>query len=97
MSWGRESLSHAPIKLGPPRKILADGEKHIRLLEESGLDWTVVRSPIMNERGDAMGFKLTDKRPAPWATVNRRSVAAGMLRLVEDRKYSRQAPFITRK
>jgi putative NADH-flavin reductase len=89
-------LSHTLIKLGPPRKILADGEEHIRLLERSGLDWTVVRSPIMNERGDAMRFKLTGERPMPWATVNRRSVAAGMLRLIEDRKYSRQAPFISR-
>ncbi len=90
-------LSHALIKLGPPRKILADSERHIRLLEESGLDWTVVRSPIMNERGDAMRFKLSSRRPMPWATVNRRSVAAGMLRLIEDRKYSGQAPFIVRK
>lgn len=89
-------LSHMAIGLTPSAKILADGEKHIRLLERSGLDWTVVRSPIMNERGDAMRFRLTDARPMPWATVNRRSVAAGMLRLVEDRKYSRRAPYVVR-
>ncbi|HEX5744259.1 MAG TPA: NAD(P)H-binding protein [Candidatus Saccharimonadales bacterium] len=90
-------LTHTAIRLGPGRKILADSERHISLLEQSGLDWTVVRSPIMAKRGDAMRFRLTYDRPMPWATINRHSVAAAMLRLVEDRKYSGRAPFIVRK
>lgn len=89
-------LTHAAIQVTPPRKILADGERHIRLLERSGLDWTVIRSPIMNERGDRGSFRLGTGRPAPWATVNRHSVALAMLHLLDTDKYSRQAPFITR-
>ena len=89
-------LTHAAIQITPPRKILADGERHIRLLERSGLDWTVIRSPIMNERGDPGSFRLGTGRPAPWATVNRHSVALAMLDLASNDSYSRQAPFITR-
>ncbi len=89
-------LTHAAIQVTPPRKILADGERHIRLLEQSGLDWTVIRSPVMNEKGDPKGFRFSTDRPAPWATVNRRSVALAILELIDDDSRSRQAPFITR-
>jgi putative NADH-flavin reductase len=89
-------LTHAAIQVTPPRKILADGERHIRRLEHSGLDWTVLRSPIMNEKGDPEGFRLGTGRPVPWATINRRSVALAMLGLIGDDNHSRQAPFITR-
>jgi putative NADH-flavin reductase len=89
-------FTHVAIKVTPPRKILADGERHIWLLERSGLDWTVIRSPIMNEKGDAKAFSLSADRPAPWATINRRSVALAMLNLIDDNSHSRQAPFITR-
>jgi putative NADH-flavin reductase len=88
--------SHRLITLSPARRILRDGEEHIRLLEQSGLDWTVVRSPVMNERGNPERFILGRRRPKPWATVNRRSVALAMVRLVSEPGYARQAPFITR-
>jgi hypothetical protein len=50
----------------------------------------------MNEKGDPQDFRLSADRPAPWATVNRRSVALAMLNLIEDNNHSRQAPFIAR-
>ncbi|HEY5442052.1 MAG TPA: NAD(P)H-binding protein [Candidatus Saccharimonadales bacterium] len=90
-------LSHASIKLVPGvKKILADGEEHIHLLEASGLDWTVIRSPVMNERGNPEHATLTDKRPAPWGTINRHAVAASLVDLIDNGQYSRQAPFIAR-
>lgn len=91
-------LSHASIKLAPGlRKILADGEQHIKLLEASGLDWTVVRSPVMNGRGNPARYELTDKRSLPWATINRESVALSLLQLIGDTKHARQAPYISRR
>jgi putative NADH-flavin reductase len=89
-------LSYSGIKLVPGlRKILSDGEQHIALLEASQLDWTVVRSPVMNERGTS-AYVLTDKRPAPWSTVNRQAVADSLINLLEDDSQSRLAPFIAR-
>ena len=88
-------FSHTAAKIGAG-KILADGERHIMLLEESDLDWTVVRSPIMNNRGDAPKFALTNERPMPWATINRRSVAQCMVDLSCSSEHQQEAQYITR-
>lgn len=62
-------FSHALLGIAAG-KILMDGETHIELLEQSGLDWTVIRSPIMNERGDVSRFRLGNARPAPCLPLN---------------------------
>lgn len=89
-------LSHTFIRYSPERKILGDGERHIRLLEASGLDWTVLRSPLMDERGDPHEFRLGTARPKPWQTVNRHAVAKAMTGLTGNADFSQKAPFITR-
>lgn len=90
-------LTHSLINISPARKILIDGEKHVKLLEASDLDWTTVRSPVMNQRGKALDYRLEDKRSLPWATINRRSVADSLVDLIENKQYSRKAPFIVRR
>ena len=77
-------------------KILHDGEEHMKLLGQSSLDWTVTRSPIMNERGDPSHFTLTDKRSYPWQTVNRASVAIAMVDQITSDEFINEAPFIVR-
>lgn len=77
-------------------KILADGEKHIVLLEQSGLDWTTIRSPVMNNNGEPTRYGLTDISPKPWQTINRESVALAMLEVLETKEWDYKAPFIVR-
>lgn len=77
-------------------KILKDGENHTRMLQESDLDWTVVRSPVMNESGNPANFKLNTKRNLPWETINRNSVALSMVELVNSNEYTKKSPFIKR-
>lgn len=74
-------------------KILIDGERHIELLEASNLDWTVVRSPIMNEKGKT-GYKLTTNRPFPWQIVDRQAVAVALIDLIEARRATIRNIFI---
>lgn len=76
------------------RRIINDGERHIRVLEASGLDWTVLRSPRMSKRGSA--YRLGRKRPAPWASVGHESVATCLVDQLTDTEHIKQAPFITR-
>jgi len=90
-----DKISHRLLLLAAS-KILIDGEKHIQLLEQSGQDYTVIRSPIMNLRGDKLAYNLANKRPAPWQTINRQSVADAILGQVESTEHKKQAPFITR-
>lgn len=89
-------MLHFLIKLSPAHKILADGEKHIKLLENSELDWTVLRSPVMNNKGDVGDFTVSTIKPGLWQTVNRQSVANALVDLLEGENYHKQAPYIKR-
>ena len=76
-------------------KILRDGEAHIRTLSQSSLDWTVVRSPVMNDKA-SMAYKLNETYPWPWQTVNRQLVAQAMVAQVTSSQYVRKAPYLHR-
>lgn len=75
------------------KKILLDGEKHIQALEASDLNWTVVRSPIMTEKGKSH-FSFTSKRPYPWQTIRRENVASAIVSLVSSASHLQEAPFV---
>lgn len=89
------TVSRPFLKLAAP-KILEDGEEHLRLLSASQLDWTTVRSPVMNNSGKKAAYHLSNNSPKPWQTINRTAVAHAMLDLVESSEWSQKAPFITR-
>lgn len=90
------NLSHALFSV-LAGKILKDGENHLDQLADSGLDWSVLRSPVMNDKGEPEKFAITiQKRPGPWKTINRRSVALAMVDVLETNTFNQQAPFITR-
>lgn len=76
-------------------KVLQDGEAHIRQLQESGLQWTVLRSPVMTP-GAVEAYALRDDRPLPWTTVPRQAVAKAMCDLLESGGYDGQSPYIVR-
>jgi putative NADH-flavin reductase len=89
-----DKVQHAVFNLMAP-KVLRDGEEHIRLLHESKLDWTVIRSPIMNEYGTSQ-YRLQAALPSPVQTIHRHAVADAMVAMLEDSSHERQAPCIVR-
>lgn len=78
------------------KKILQDGQNHIKLLSKSKLDWTVIRSPVMNNRGNENNYELNLLKPLPWATINRSSVAKAMVEISKSNEFVNQALFISR-
>lgn len=90
-----ERVTHRLMELAA-LKVLKDAEMHIRLLSESDLNWTVVRSPIMNNRGNSACYKLVTARPPAWAMINRQSVASEMLDLATTDSFAQSSPFIIR-
>jgi putative NADH-flavin reductase len=76
------------------RRILADGEKHMQILRASNLEWTTVRSPVMNGKGGR--YLLTLKRPKPWQTITRQSVAEAMIEQITSTDFIKQSPYIAR-
>lgn len=86
-------ITHLLITYSPAKKILQDGEDHIRMLESSNLSYTVLRSPIMNYRGKS-SYKLINKAPYPWQTINRNAVAKSIVDQVSSSKYINKCPYI---
>ncbi len=75
-------------------KILQDGEEHIRLLRASQLDWTVIRAPVMNNRGSD-SYILRNKLPA-FTTICRQAVAKSLIDQLEQTDFLQQSPVIYR-
>jgi len=76
-----------------PLKVFKDGSEHIALLRASGLNWTVLRSPVMKEQG-LKPYDITAVQPGMLSTISRDSVAAAMAELIESDKWTHQAPYI---
>lgn len=87
-------LSHALLDV-IAGKVLHDGEEHIRLLQRSGLEWTVLRSPVMTQQS-SNDYRLSSSRPLPLSTIPRRAVAKALVDQLEDTNYLRLSPFLTR-
>lgn len=85
-------ISHVAITV-VGGKVLRDGEQHIKLLSNSKLQWTVIRSPIMTSK-DSVEYVLSSRRPAPWALVSRSAVARAMVDQIKSDHNLRSAPFI---
>lgn len=99
--WSRDELtlthrvSHLLLMLIAP-KVLQDGETHLELLSSSGLDWTVLRSPVMNE-SSGTGYRLSEHRPPPWATINRHAVAQAIYDECLAESQRGTSPYLMRK
>lgn len=89
------SINRTAISLGAG-KILKDSENHLKLLQESSLEWTSVRSPIMNSK-DTARYKLSNTPPAPWAFISRHAVVLALLNIIENNPMPKQAPYISSK
>ena len=80
-------------KIAP--KVLQDGEVHMAVLRQSELDWTVLRSPVMNELGKVQ-YKLKSQLSGGTATIHRDAVARAMVEQVGDTKWIGKTPTIWR-
>ncbi len=85
-------LARPLLKMIAP-KILSDGEKHLKLLEDSHLQWTVIRSPVM-KNGKALTCKLNNHGCNPWENITRATVVKVMVDEIENDQHIRQAPIL---
>lgn len=76
------------------KKILLDGEQHVKILEQSNLNYTIIRSPVMSSRKKRHTYTLLDRRPMPWITINRKMVTRSMIDALTDEKWNKKAPFV---
>jgi putative NADH-flavin reductase len=79
----------------PAGKVFCDGEDHMKLLADSNLRWTTIRSPVMNNRGTD-GYELNLKAGSPLTTIKRAAVATALLDQIDAANFLHQAPIIHR-
>lgn len=74
-------------------KRVSDGVNHLKILQQSNLDWTVLRVVKLSNR-KPKNFKLTENGPGK-TFVSRHEVAQAILKLIEDESYIKKAPIIS--
>lgn len=85
-------VQHAAFRL-LAGKIIRDAEDHLRLLADSQLDWTCLRSPVMKQ-GAPTAYELNKAMPKPWETISRATVAKAIVDQLYDQSYLRSAPHL---
>jgi putative NADH-flavin reductase len=77
------------------REVLEDAEGHARVIEKSGLDWIIVRGPMLNEGEKKGTYRVGYVGKNSGTKISRADVAGFMLRQVEDDAHLRQKPMIS--
>jgi uncharacterized protein YbjT (DUF2867 family) len=78
------------------KDLLADGREHARILQSSGLDYTLVRPPRLTD-GPLTGRvrHAASLKLSPMSSISRADVAAFMEKVALNCDYGRSAPMIT--
>ena len=75
--------------------LLKDAEQQFMELQNSDVDWVVVRGPMLTERPHTGTYHISWTGVNTGLRVSRANVADFMLKQVTDRTYLRQAPLIS--
>ena len=74
---------------------IIDSSEHARLVRASGLDWTIVRVPMLTDAPATGQFKTGMVGINDGMRIGRSDVAAFMLKMLEDRSYIHSSPVIS--
>ena len=75
------------------RHVFMDKVRQMKILQESKLDWIIIRPTRLTDAPKTGKYKITAGSPAS-GRVPRADVADFMLKLLTDKKYDRQMPAI---
>lgn len=76
-------------------KILADAEAHLEVLQQSGLEWTVVRGPRLTEDAGTGSYGVGWVGGDSTTKISRDDLAEFLLTQIDDRQYVREMPFVS--
>jgi putative NADH-flavin reductase len=75
--------------------LLADSERQGNLIKQSGLDWIIVRVPVLNEGPHTGNIKVGYVGQGTGTRISRADVADWMLRQIDSNTYLGRAPMIS--
>lgn len=88
-----EKLISVLVRLLNRRDVVAKEEQH-RLLQQSGLEWTLARPPRLTEEPGTGSYRASVHRLEGGAMLSRADLARFLLREAEARESVGQAPFV---
>ena len=77
------------------KDVLEDGENHARVIEKSGLDWVIVRGPMLTEGEEKGEYRVGYVGKNSGTKISRSDVADFMLRQTHDDTYLGQKPMVS--
>lgn len=77
------------------KNALLDGISHAEVIRNSGLDWTIVRGPMLTEDHAKGSYQVGNVGTVKGIKLTRDDLAHFMLSEFEQRKYVGQMPFVT--
>lgn len=75
--------------------VLADAERHLAVLEASGLDWTVVRGPRLTDKPGVGRYRVGWVGVDASTQISRDDLADFILTQVDDRTFVGRMPFVS--
>ncbi len=76
-------------------RVLDDAKGHLDVLRGSGLDWTVVRAPVLNDRPGAGSCRVGWVGVGTGTSIPRADLADFLLTQIDDDRFVRQLPFVS--
>lgn len=76
-------------------QVLDDAAGHLRVLEESDLDWTVVRGPVLTEGPRTGTYRVGWVGVNAGMRIGRADLADFVLGQIDDRRFVHELPFVS--
>lgn len=77
------------------KEVLEDSKRHVELVRQSGLDWTVVRVPVLSDGPRTGKYRVGMVGTDSGARIARADVADFMLKAVSDPSYIGKSPVVS--
>jgi len=77
-------------------QVLADAQGHLEVLKASGLEWTVVRAPRVQDTPATGSCRVGQVGVGTSTSISRADLADFILSKIDDRRYLHQMPFVSR-
>ncbi len=88
-----DKIASSIVRLVNRRDVL-EKEEQYRLFQQSGLDWTLVRPPVLSEGPPTGSYKTDAQRLEGKPKVSRGDLADFMLQELENGRYNQQTVFL---
>ena len=73
---------------------LSDAKAQQTLLEKSSIKWTVVRTPVHNNKINQRLRHIGFDQPLPWYTLSRTAICEFIVECIEENKWVNKSPII---